>query len=128
MPLDPATSRRGARRAGGEGWVASVCDLVVGGLKVGEGGDGVEGKVGAEGGGVEWDEEAGSGGGLKGGGVGCRGRGSGGACPRYGGGSTAGSKSEKRAEVEAEGFRARSTCFGWQVVQRAGFRWTYEKA
>jgi hypothetical protein len=24
--------------------------------------------------------------------------------------------------------RARSTCFGWQVVQRAGFRQRYEKA
>jgi hypothetical protein len=37
------------------------------------------------------------------------------------------SKSEERAEVKVEGFRARSTCLGLQVVQRAGFRWRYEK-
>jgi hypothetical protein len=36
-------------------------------------------------------------------------------------------KSEEKAEVEVEGFRARSTCLGLQVVQRAGFRWRYEK-
>jgi hypothetical protein len=121
MPLDLATSQRGARREGGRGWIASVCDLVVGGLKVWEGGDGAEGKVGAEGGGAEGDKETGSGGGLKGGGVGCRGGGSAGACRQYGGGSSVGSKAQERAEVEAEGFRARNTCLGWQVVQRAGF-------
>jgi hypothetical protein len=97
---------------------------VVGGLKVGgEGGLGVEGEVGAGGGGVEGVEEAGSGGGLKDGGVGWGGGGLGGACQWYGGGSSAGSKSEERAEVEAEDFRARSTCLGLQVVQKAGFRW-----
>jgi hypothetical protein len=126
MPSDLATSRRGAKREGGGGWAASVCDLVVGGLKVGEeGGDGVEGEVG-------WRVVAGSGGGLKDGGVaGCRRGGSGRACRRYGGGSSARLKSEERAEVEAEGFRgvvvegfrARSTCLGLQVVQRAGLRW-----
>jgi hypothetical protein len=79
MPSDPATSRRGARREEGGGWAVSVCDLVVGGLKVGEGGDGAEGKVGAKGGGMEGDEEAGSGGGLKDGRVGCGRGGSGGA-------------------------------------------------
>jgi hypothetical protein len=42
MPSDPATSRRGARREGMGGWAASVRDLVVGGLKVGE-----EGGIGA---------------------------------------------------------------------------------
>jgi hypothetical protein len=100
-----------------------------------EGGIGAEGEVGvesvAEGGGVEGGEEAGSGGGLKDGRVGW-GRGGlgglGGACRRYGGGSSAGLKSEERVEVEAEGFRARSTCLGLQVVQRAGFRQRNEKA
>jgi hypothetical protein len=80
---------------------------------------------------VERGEEAGSGGGLKDGGVGWgRGRlgGMGGACRRYGGGSLGGSKSKERVEVEAEGFRARSTCLGLQVVQRAGFRQRNEKA
>jgi hypothetical protein len=100
-----------------------VCDLVVGGLKVGEeGGIGVEGEVGAGGGNAEGGEEAGSGGGLKDGGVGWGGEGSDGACLWYGGGSPAWSKSKERAEVEAEGFRARSTCLGLQVVQRARFR------
>jgi hypothetical protein len=33
----------------------------------------------------------------------------------------AGSKSEERVEVEVKGFRARSTCLGLQVVQRADF-------
>jgi hypothetical protein len=122
MPSDPAISQRGARREGGGGWAARVCDLVVGGLKVGEEGRiRAEGEVGAGGGG-EGDEEAGSGGGLKDGGVGWGGRGLGGACRRYGGGSLAGSKSKERAEVEAEGFRAVSTCLGLQVVQRARFR------
>jgi hypothetical protein len=37
------------------------------------------------------------------------------------------SKSKERAEVEVEGFRARSMCFGLQVVQRARFRRRYEK-
>jgi hypothetical protein len=37
-------------------------------------------------------------------------------------------ESEERVEVEAEGFRARSTCSGLQGVQRAGFRRRYEKA
>jgi hypothetical protein len=50
------------------------------------------------------------------------------ACWRYGGGSLARLKSEERAEVEVEGFRARSTCLGLQVVQRARFRQRYEKA
>jgi hypothetical protein len=131
MPLDLATSRRGAKREGGGGWAASVHDLVVGGLKVGEEGDGAEGEVGGEDGGMEGDEGAGSGGGLKDGGAARCGRGgSCGACQRYGGGSSARSKSEGRAEVGAEGFRgvvvegfrARSTCLGLQVVQRAGLR------
>jgi hypothetical protein len=90
----------------------------------------VEGEVGVDGG-VEGGEEAGSGGGLKDGRVGwARGRlgGLSGACRRYGGGSSAGSKSEERVEIEAEGFRARSTCLGLQVVQRARFRWRNEKA
>jgi hypothetical protein len=131
MPSDPATSQRGARREGGGGWAARVCDLVAGGLKVGEeGGIQVEGEVGAEGS-AEGGEEAGSGSGLKDSGVGWR-RGRlgrlGRACRWYGGGSLAGSKSEDRVEVEAEGFRARSTCLGLQVVQRAGFRQRYEKA
>jgi hypothetical protein len=105
------------------GWAARVRDLVVGGLKVGEeGGIGVEGEVGARGGDAEGDEEAGSGGRLKDGVVGWGGGGSGGACQWYGGGSSAGSNSKERAQVEAEGFRARSTCLGLQVVQRAGFR------
>jgi hypothetical protein len=108
-----------------------VCDLVAGGLKVGEeGGIRAEGEVGVEGG-AERGEEAGSGGGLKDCGVGW-GRGGlgglGGACRRYGGGSLAEPKSEERVEVEAEGFRARSTCLGLQVVQRAGFRWRNEKS
>jgi hypothetical protein len=30
-------------------------------------------------------------------------------------------------KVQREGLRARSTCFGLQVVQKAGFRWRYEK-
>jgi hypothetical protein len=129
MPSDLATSRRGDRREGGGGWAARVLDLVVGGLKVGEeGGIGVEGEVGVGGGGAEGDEEAGSGGGLKDGGVGWGGGGLGGACRWYGVGSSAGSKSKVRAEVEAEGFRARNTCLGLQVVQRARFRWRYEKA
>jgi hypothetical protein len=29
-------------------------------------------------------------------------------------------------KVQRERLRARSTCFGLQVVQRTGFRWTYE--
>jgi hypothetical protein len=108
-----------------------VHDLVAGGLKVGEeGGIGEEGEVGMEGS-TEGGEEAGSGGRLKDGRVGW-GRGGlgglGGACRWYGGGSLAGSKSKERVEVEAEGFRARSTCLGLQVVQRARFRWRYEKA
>jgi hypothetical protein len=123
MPLDSATSWRGAKREGGGGWAASVRDLVMGGLKVGEeGGDGAEGEVGGEDGGAEGDEGAGDEG-LKDGGVaGCERGGSGGACWRYGGGSSAGLKSEGRAEVGAEGFRARSTCLGLQVVQRARLR------
>jgi hypothetical protein len=80
---------------------------------------------------VKGGEEAGSGGGLIDGGVGW-GRGGlgglGGDCQWYGGGSSAGLKSEERVEVEAEGFRARSTCLGLQVVQRARFRWRNEKA
>jgi hypothetical protein len=43
-------------------------------------------------------------------------------------GLSAGSKSEERVEVEAEGFRARSTFLGLQVVQRVGFRRRNEKA
>jgi hypothetical protein len=125
MPSDPATSRRGARSDRGGGWVVRVHDLVAGGLKVGEeGGIGEEGEVGMEGS-TEGGEEAGSGGRLKDGKVGW-GRGGlgglGGACRQNGGGSLAGSKCEERVEVEAEGFRARSTCLGLQVVQRAGFR------
>jgi hypothetical protein len=132
MPSDLATSWRGAKRQGGGGWAASVHDLVVGGLKVGEeGGDGVEGKVGGKNGGAEGDEGAGSGGGLKYGGVaGCGRGGSSEACRHYVGGSLAGLKSKRGAEVGAEGFRgvvvegfrARSTCLGLQVVQRAGLR------
>jgi hypothetical protein len=87
----------------------------------------VEGAVRVGSDGDEGDEEEESGGAAKDGGVG-RGRGLGGDCQRYGGGSPAGSKSKERAEVEVEGFRARSTCLGLQVVQRAGFRWKYEKA
>jgi hypothetical protein len=34
---------------------------------------------------------------------------------------------KRRVEVEVEGFRARSTCLGLQVVQRAGFRQRYDK-
>jgi hypothetical protein len=52
----------------------------------------------------------------------------GGACRQYGGGSSAGLKSKERAEVEAEGFRARSKCLSLQVVQRARFKWRNEKA
>jgi hypothetical protein len=107
---------------------------VAGGLKVEEEGGirgiRVEGEVGAEGCG-EGDEEAGSEDGLKDGRV-CWGRGGleglGEACRWYGGGSLAGLKSEERVEVEAEGFRARSTCLGLQVMQRARFRRRYEKA
>jgi hypothetical protein len=51
----------------------------------------------------------------------------GGACWQYGGGSLAGLKSKERVEVEVEGFRARSTCLGLQVVQRTGFRQRDEK-
>jgi hypothetical protein len=131
MPSDLATSQRGARREGGGGWAARVHNLVAGGLKVGkEGGIGVEGEVGVEGS-AEGGEEAGSGGGLKDGGVGWGRGGLGGlvgACRQYGGGSSAGLKSEERVEVEAEGFRAKSTCLGLQVVQRAGFRQRNEKA
>jgi hypothetical protein len=108
-----------------------VHDLVAGGLKAGEeGGIGAEGEVGVEGS-TEGGEEAGSGGRLKDGRVGW-GRGGlgglGGACQRFGGGSSAGLKSEERVEVEAEGFTARSTCLGLQVVQRAGFGRRNEKA
>jgi hypothetical protein len=131
MPSDPATSQRGAMREGGGGWAARVRDLVAGGLKVGEeGGIGAEGEVGVEGG-EEGGEEAGSGGGMKDGRVGW-GRGGlgglGGACWWYEGGSSVGSKSKERVEVEAEGFRARSTCLSLQVVQRARFRRRNEKA
>jgi hypothetical protein len=84
--------------------------------------------VGVGGDGDEGDEKEGSGGAIKDGRVG-RGRGGlGGAYQRYGGGSSAWSKSEERAEVEVEGFRARSTCFGLQVVQRPSFTRRYEKA
>jgi hypothetical protein len=130
MPSDLATSQRGARREGGGGWAVRVCNLVAGGLKVGEvGGIRVEGEVRVEGSAEEG--EAGSGGKLKDGGVGW-GRGGlgglGGACRWYGGGSSTGSKSEEGVQVEAEGFRARNTCLSLQVIQKARFRRTYEKA
>jgi hypothetical protein len=131
MPSHLATSRRGARREGGGGWAVRVHNLVAGGLKVGkEGGIRAEGEMGVEGS-TEGGEEAGSGSRLKGGRVGW-GRGGlgrlGGACRWYGRGLSAGSKSEERAEVEAEGCRARRTCLGLQVVQRSGFRRRNEKA